>query len=186
MRLSDKKNINAILFFALKSAQKKINRLKLMKLLWLADRIHLNKYGRLILKDTYCALPNGPVPSESLNFSKCDQPGRFSVVKYTIHAEAECDSSFFSKSDIEVLEQVWTLYGKKNQFELRDISHQFPEWKRFEDDLKNPHSLNSYNIIIDDFFEIPENNKYPYNKEETQKSRAAFHIHSRIQSYFST
>ena len=186
MRLSDKKNINAILFFALKSAQKKINRLKLMKLLWLADRIHLNKYGRLILKDTYFALPNDPIPSDSLNFTKSDQPGKFSVLNFTIHAEADFDSSFFSKSDIEVFEQVWILYGRMNQFELRDISHQFPEWKRFEEDLKNSYSPNSYNIIIEDFFDIPENNIYPYNKEETQKSRAAFHIHSTIQTYFST
>lgn len=38
-----------------------------MKLLWLSDRVHLNKYGRLILKDNYKALPHGPVPSATMD-----------------------------------------------------------------------------------------------------------------------
>jgi len=36
---------------------------RLFKILYFADREHYAKYGRRIIKDTFCALPNGPVPT---------------------------------------------------------------------------------------------------------------------------
>ena len=36
----------------------------LFKILYFADKAHYAKYGRRIIKDTYCALKNGPVPSK--------------------------------------------------------------------------------------------------------------------------
>lgn len=35
----------------------------LFKILYFADKEHYAKYGRRIIKDTFCALPKGPVPS---------------------------------------------------------------------------------------------------------------------------
>jgi uncharacterized phage-associated protein len=186
MSIKIKKILNAIIFFASKSPHAKINRLKLMKLLWLADRIHLNKYGRLILKDNYNALPHGPVPSQTMDFSKHTIENTFDVMGFTIIAKSSFDSKYFSKSDIEIMELVWKKYGSMNKYKLRDYSHKFPEWLRYERDLLNEFSPNSYPIIIDDFFSLPINDTdYQFNSVESEKSKDSFHSYSAILSNLS-
>ena len=39
----------------------RMNKLKLVKLIWAADRYHLRKYGRTVTDSEYFALPHGPV-----------------------------------------------------------------------------------------------------------------------------
>jgi uncharacterized phage-associated protein len=183
MNIIEKKILNSIIFFASKSLNNKINRLKLMKLLWLSDRIHLNKYGRLILKDNYNALPHGPVPSKTMDVSKFSVESVFEVHKYNIIAKGLFNSDYFSKSDLEVMEKVWKDYGQMDQFELRDFSHNFPEWLRFKEELENQSLPNSYQIIIDDFFNCPVvAANYQYNAEESNNSKVAFHSYSTILS----
>ncbi|MFW5804028.1 MAG: Panacea domain-containing protein [bacterium] len=183
MTIIEKKIINSIIFFALKNPDKKINRLKLMKLLWLADRIHLNKYGRLILKDKYNALPRGPIPSNTYNISKNSQSDYFTVKGFKITAIRSFEEAYFSKSDIEVLEHVWEKYGKSD-IDLIRLSHKFPEWVRFEEVLNNPNFPNSYPMSLDDFFNPPiEDVEYDHNIEESNHSKKIFHKHSAILSY---
>lgn len=44
-----------------------------VKSLFLADRAHLNEYGRLISSDRYVAMEHGPVPSTAYNLLKDDE-----------------------------------------------------------------------------------------------------------------
>src|SRR5579864_4950925 len=44
-----------------------LDKYKICKLLFLADKYHLVQYGRPIIGDRYCALRYGPVPSHSLD-----------------------------------------------------------------------------------------------------------------------
>lgn len=183
MSIIENKIVNAIIFFASKSPEHKIPRLKLMKLLWLADRIHLNKYGRLILKDSYNALPHGPVPTKTMNCSKMSVEGAYDVDNYIISTNNSFNSDYFSKSDIEVMDIVWQIYGNFSPYKLRDISHKFPEWLRYKKELEDKNLPNSYNIVIDDFFNAPQAAvDYPYNPEESDKSKVVYHTHSSIQS----
>ena len=156
-----------------------------MKLLWLADRVHLNKYGRLILRDQYSALPHGPVPSGTLNTSQNDLDGYFGVTDKTITAVGIFDPSYFSKSDIEVMESVWQDYGNKGGWALREFSHLFPEWKRYEKQLKDPNLPKSYPIVIDDLFVPPTGANYYYDPLESEKSRSIFLAHQSIQNMLS-
>ena len=57
-----RKSIQMLNLFAYESGGT-INRLKAIKLSWLADRLHLRKYGRPISYDKYSALPHGLVAS---------------------------------------------------------------------------------------------------------------------------
>jgi uncharacterized phage-associated protein len=43
---------------------------RLLKIVFLADRQHLLRYGRTITGDQYCALPDGPVPSRLYDLLK--------------------------------------------------------------------------------------------------------------------
>jgi hypothetical protein len=40
-----------------------------------------------------------------------------------------------SESDMEALQFAWDNFGDKNQFELRDLTHCYPEWLRLKEDL---------------------------------------------------
>ena len=185
MNIATNKIINSILFFANKSENKTINRLKLMKLLWLSDRVHLNKYGRLILKDNYKALPHGPVPSATMDFSKNSIANNFHVDKYNLKSEKQFDPKYFSKSDIDVMDSIWDKFGSFDQFELRDISHKFPEWLRFEKELNDRFAPNSYSMVMEDFFITPElEDKYKevFSIEGIEESLSYFRSHNAIQS----
>ena len=184
MDIKTNKIVNSIMFFANKSKNNSINRLKLMKLLWLSDRLHLNKYGRLILKDNYCALPHGPVPSLALNYSKSSLPEKYTVRGFYIVSSSDFVEDYFSKSDIEIMEFVWKKFGALNEFNLRDLSHEFPEWLRFKEDLENTFTPNSYDMVMDDFFVLPENNnlKQIFEIDNIENSKSYFHSYNAIQS----
>ncbi|MGM0530723.1 MAG: Panacea domain-containing protein [Bacteroidota bacterium] len=186
MSIKEKKIIQAIIYFASKTSNGQINRLKLMKLLWLADRYHLNKYGRLILPDNYYALPQGPVPSKTMNYSKESIENAFEVNGYSIKAKSEFDPRYFSKSDLDIMEEIWERYSQYDQFELKKLSHNFPEWKRYEKELNDSANLNSYPIVLDDFFKEPENKvNYEHDSEKSESSKTNFHFHTTIQDFLS-
>ena len=152
MDLTQLKNKNIILYLINKSPENSLDRLKLVKLLWLADRFHLNKYGRKITKSDYCAMPRGPVASkilDLLNISE-DSIKRFGNNQIAIE---KADERFLSTTDKEILDIVWTNLKDSHQLDLVDFSHKFPEWKRFEEYIKDPSMPDSYPIVEEDFFE---------------------------------
>jgi uncharacterized phage-associated protein len=156
-----KKSVQALNFFAIKEGGS-INKMKAIKLVWLSDRIHIRKYGRLITGDTYYALPNGPVPSatrdilESNNFID-DIASEYAtrylkiVEKYSYCSIADVEYKVFSLTDTDILKKVFDLYGDKSQYELSSYSHKFPEWKRHESSLSKRIS-SRFEISYDDFF----------------------------------
>lgn len=185
MDIKTQKLLNSIIFFASKENNNTISRLKLMKLLWLADRLHLNKYGRLILKDSYCALPHGPIPSNALNFSKNSIPNYYFVNGNKITPAKDFDSKFFSNSDLEIMNFVWDLFGSKSASSLRNLSHKFPEWLRFKKELRDSSLPDKFDMVMDDFFEIPNNVneiKDIISPEHLADSKSYFRSYSAIQS----
>ena len=64
-----KKATQALNFLAKKKGGK-INRMKALKLIYFADRLHLRTYGRPIIGDDYWAMQFGPVPSCTNNIAK--------------------------------------------------------------------------------------------------------------------
>ena len=183
MDINLKKIENSLLFFANKS-ENTIERMKLMKLIWLSDRLHLNRYGRLILKDRYKAFPNGPIASLALNISQNGIPDSIEVDKYNVIAKTNFDESFFSKSDLEIMEYVWNKFQNMGSFDFSSYSHRYPEWIRFKKELNSEHTPNAYDIVIQDFFEFPELNEFSdlLNEETIALSKVDFNIKNSIQS----
>jgi len=185
MDIKTKKIVNSILFFANKDQNRTINRLKLIKLLWLSDRLHLNTHGRVILKDSYVAMPHGPVPSYTVNFSRQNLPEYFSNPnQYDIKADAVADERFFSKSDLEVMTTIWEKFGDFSNFQLRDLSHKFPEWIRYEKELNDENLPKSYPMVMEDFFEAPktDDNMDIFNVEGIAETLSQYRVHESIQS----
>lgn len=64
--------LNAILFLIHEAREqgKRVTQYDIVKSLFLADRAHLNKYGRPVTFDNYVAMKDGPVPSFSYDLAK--------------------------------------------------------------------------------------------------------------------
>jgi len=185
MNIEQKRAENMILYFANTIQNKEIDRLKLMKLIWLSDRIHLNKYGRTILDDAYKALPHGPIASTIFDMSKSPLENSYEVANYIIKSKKQFDSDFFSETDLEIMKYVAEKFGKMESVKLRNFSHLFPEWKRFEDKLLNKSLPNSYDMVMEDFFVGTENYFSDImTKEEIEMSKEEYNEHSKIQNFF--
>lgn len=154
-----RKIVQALNYFVRNDKNKRMNKMKAYKLLWLADRYHVRQYGRTITNDVYFALPKGAVPSctkdlldkkiESEYFN--DYINLKGEYEYTSKQQSNMD--VFSETDMEVLELIHSNFGNKSANDLSNYSHEFPEWKRFEKELNDKNSISSYKILIDDFFE---------------------------------
>jgi uncharacterized phage-associated protein len=149
--------------FALKEGGR-INKMKALKLVYIADRYHLRKYGRLITNDTYFAMNYGPVPSGAKDIAEASEvfldrnEGEYSSQyiisedNLTMRSLHPVDEVVFSESDIEALEFAWATFGHFDQFQLADYTHHYPEWKRHEQSLKSDSRIL---ISLEDFFNDP-------------------------------
>ena len=166
---SDKKIIQALNFFATKEGGS-INRMKAIKLIWLSDRSHLRKYGRPILSDKYYAIKFGPIPSKAKTLSEANPLVDDAVItyrdhfieplgRYSIKSAFKPELNVFSQSDIEAMEKVYDIFGSYDKFQLSELSHKFPEWKRFEKHFKS--KTNRKTIDYSDFFnDTPESSEF--------------------------
>lgn len=117
-----------------------IDFIHLFKILYFADKMHYSKYGRRIIKDTYCALQNGPVPSTLYDAIKvatkkasCINPNLKILadvlyqpdtdIDYIISAKEEPDLGELSVSDIECLNKSIEENKNLNFDELSKKSH---------------------------------------------------------------
>ncbi len=139
------KSTQALGYFATKAGSQ-INKMKALKLVYFADRYHLRKYGRLITNDNYLAMQHGPVPSTTKDVAESNDYLDETIKAYsqcfietisnlTLRAVNNLDESVLSDSDLEALKFSWDTFGHLNQFELRDLTHFYPEWLRVKDDL---------------------------------------------------
>lgn len=101
------------------------------KLLYLADKFHLEKYGRLILEDNYIAMKYGPVPSEMYAMLKLLREPFSNKNKRPISVEnkdaikilREPDLDLMSESEQECLDESIDKYGKYSFQQLTNLSH---------------------------------------------------------------
>lgn len=108
-----------------------------LKMLYLADKRHLERYGRFIVGDSYVAMHQGPVPSSTYDMLKFVRGDRkffdggdiaaraFSLDKHTHRLEllADPDVSALSESDIECLAEVAALCQEHGAAFVRNASH---------------------------------------------------------------
>ena len=143
---SYKKATQALNFLARKK-DGSINKMKAIKLIFLADRLHLRKYGRPVIGDMYWAMKLGPVGSKTKRAAELDLP--LDVLSYTkkyikptdekkqsLVSIKEPDLEVFSKTDLECLETVYDTFSDKDQFELAELTHKYPEWAKYQKELK--------------------------------------------------
>lgn len=104
------------------------------KIIYLADRKHLDKYGRLICGDKYIAMSHGPVPTNLYDMVKevrgdssytfgLNLDKQFKVKGNNIKPLRKANLKYLSKSDIECLDKSIKKYGSMSFGKLQKISH---------------------------------------------------------------
>ena len=149
LRFDHEKATQAINFFARQSGGA-VNKLAALKLVYMADRYHLRKYGRPVIGDTYFAMKLGPVASAVKDIAEGDfldeQVEEYAtkyiepIVRsdgnvYTVKSVADVDEDVFSDSDLEALHFAVRTFGDQRKYNLSDITHAYPEWKRHSGDI---------------------------------------------------
>lgn len=128
--------------FFLEKRGGRMSHLKLMKLLYLADRESLARFGVPISGDSAVAMPHGPVLSMTLDL----MDGNVSSLRdgwdawistkenhevslaQPLESRAALDE--LSDNDLSVLETVWDRFGHMDRWAIRDYTHDHcPEWR---------------------------------------------------------
>ena len=143
----------------LSSKKPNIDHYHMVKIIFYADKMHLNKYGRPILGDNYIKMHAGPVPSYVLDIINLnDMVVESEVLDKTINSlgiiqdykrklispKRSADLLEFSDSDIECLDAAFEVYEKKTGEELYTESHKERAW--IEADLN---SRMNYELMVD-------------------------------------
>jgi uncharacterized phage-associated protein len=109
--------------------------IKLLKLLYIADREAFNEWGIPVSNDNYVSMDNGPVLSQTYNLVK--EGGRvwseyisapFDDYEVQLTGE-QLKSKKLSRAEENLLRRVFTQYGHMNRWDLVDYVHTFPEWR---------------------------------------------------------
>lgn len=117
-----------------------INHMKLIKLLYIAERRALLRWGRPITFDWYVSMPHGPVLSFTLDkLNEPEAPGDTSYWhryiterrnhEVSLKDRARVPNDQLSPAEEQLLDEVYAEFGAMSQWELRDFSHTLPEWQ---------------------------------------------------------
>lgn len=145
-----------------------------VKFFYLADREHFKRYGRPITFENYYALWYGPVAENALDLLNKkywtlhraglkDLPFRTEIGKVTTKSGKETETTFireplrevkddlFSKSDLEVFDEIIAKYGKASFEELFDLTHEhFAYVNAWKNRREGNHAQMFYDEMIDD------------------------------------
>jgi uncharacterized phage-associated protein len=112
--------------------------MKLLKLLYLADRRALLELGRPITYDRYVSMDQGPVLSQTYNLIVAeplpDRPSywrRFisEPLGYDVLLSADAGSSELSEVQERILDDVFAEFGSRSRWDLVGLTHGLPEWE---------------------------------------------------------
>jgi len=130
----DERKVAQMAAYLLANGGGTMSHLKLIKLMYLADRESMARYGMPISGDCPVAMPHGPVLSRTLDlmngFVKSGPGGWESLISDKINHELALRRSIhtdeldeLSPADLEVLSTVWGQFGGLDQWQLVSYTH---------------------------------------------------------------
>lgn len=160
-RISTRKALEAIIWLV--SQRPGLTRHSLAKILYYADKHHLQEYGRPVIGDKYIAMREGMVPSHVLDILERDMARlrhddveaiETAIEEFTnpeghpaYRARRPPATDFLSRTDRECLDWSLERYGDMGFEELKDLAHKEPAWQRAWDQQHD--SPMDYQDIID-------------------------------------
>lgn len=130
------KGIQAAAYLLRRESSREMNYMRLIKLLYIADRESIRQTGRPITGDRAVAMKQGPVLSELLDLIKGShlrypEWARFiQRDEYKVRLIDEPGLANLSRFDIEMLERVAEEHRSHDEWEMVEFTHKFPEWQK--------------------------------------------------------
>jgi hypothetical protein len=110
---------------------------KLIKLLYLADREALLRWGRPITTDRYVSLDNGPVVSR-IHDLVCDEPppNSFPIWRrfisdpkdHEVRLLGDPGSGELSLPELQLIDEVFAQHGHQSRWTVVNYTRSLPEW----------------------------------------------------------
>ena len=105
-----------------------------LKTLYVADKLHLERYARFVFGDWYTAMENGPVGSNAYDVVKfvrgdndyspiAGAEKALAIDGNTLNPLREPDMDALSATDVECLQEAVETYGSLSFSQARDTSH---------------------------------------------------------------
>jgi len=175
--------IEAIHYVLTKSGKEE--KLKIVKLIYLADKYHLLRWGRTITNDDYYAMEHGTVGSLTLNVLCFDDlylstdELEFAlrllkkVGKHELSTKNEMaiDYEYLSETDKEAIDFIYKIFGNYDKYWLRDYTHRLSEWQKHEESLNAGSKREK--IDINDLFNL-SNDDFNINPEHVEDAKAIY------------
>jgi len=147
------KSIQAIAALLHFHGTKEMSYLRLLKLLYIADRESLKETGRSITGDLVVAMEHGPVLSGIFDLIKGEHSAwalwseSFRKNGYRVELIRDPGNGKLSKYEIGKLRELSERFSDRNEWDMVEFVHEFPEWK------KNNPGKSSKPIPIEDILE---------------------------------
>ena len=122
-----------------------LTRYYFVKIMYLSEKLHLQKYGRPVYGDPLYALEFGPVPTITYDLVKEEFSHRtedmadafYSALSVSdtpngrkaFAAKRAPDLDWFSASDLECMEEAFATFAECTFSEIMDKTHREPEWR---------------------------------------------------------
>lgn len=144
MAYNARKAAQTIAFFAMKNGALPLAVIKAVKLVYLADRESVRRFGFPIQDEDRVSMKHGPVNSETYamingeadpvasgwsDFLRDREDHNLALARPDL---SEDDLDELSDADIEALNAVWERFGHMTKWQLRDWTHvqaNVPEWE---------------------------------------------------------
>lgn len=157
-KVSLKKLKAILLYFSNNTNTKYLGKVKLMKLFYFLDFLHVKRYGSPVTYDTYVHLEHGPIPSFIKNIidSACDEP-EASLIKDVIRFEtpnhtkmkrliplkefSEKDRKYFTQTELDIMKEVCKKFSNTKTEDIEALSHKEAPWNKTNYLEEIPYSL---------------------------------------------
>lgn len=115
-----------------------INVVKLIKLIYLADRQHMASYEEPMFMDSFVSMRLGPVNSGAYECVNSGAEGWDEFISdkadhnvaLAKDFKSDDDLDELSEADLEILNNIWDEFGHMNQWDLVTYTHDHcPEWE---------------------------------------------------------
>jgi uncharacterized phage-associated protein len=116
----------------------RMSHLKLIKLLYITEREALTRFGAPLTYDAYVSMPHGPVLSGTLdriNERENYEGGYWDTYiapkkhnEVSLRKRDAVPNDQLSAVEEQLIDEVFQRYGRLTRWQLRDLTHQLPEW----------------------------------------------------------
>ncbi|HEX7447565.1 MAG TPA: Panacea domain-containing protein [Pirellulales bacterium] len=135
-RFDERKTIQAVAFLLRREPGHRMNYMRLLKILYIAEREAIQESGKPLTGSRVIAMQRGPVLEDVLSLIRGQHIGtpewaRFiRKDRYFLEMVADPGVSHLTKYLSNKLEEVATRYEDLDEWEMVEETHRLPEWKK--------------------------------------------------------